>query len=123
MDNTGIIKKGLHPTIQKIIFGINSNNSIKDELIYNIQVDKAHIAMLLKQGLISQEQYNNLLEAIGSLERENFKSISKQQASRGIYLLYEDYLIEKLGLETGGVLQTGRSRNDLKATVFLLKLS
>src|SRR5215217_4622929 len=43
-------------------------------------------------------------------------------ARRGWFLLYEDYLIENLGAETGGILQTGRSRNDLNATVFRLRL-
>jgi argininosuccinate lyase len=121
MDNTGIIKKGLHSIIKEIIFGTNSDQDINEELIYNILVDKVHIEMLLKQGLISSEQYFNLSNTINHLEQVNFSPLLNKQADRGIYLLYEDYLIEKLGIETGGVLQTGRSRNDLKATVLLLK--
>jgi len=122
MDNTGIIKKGLDPLIRKILFS-NETSTLEDsDLVYSIWVDKAHIAMLLKQGLISVSQYDDLLSTIEELEKENFSSLQGQDAGRGIYLLYEDYLIEKLGIETGGVLQTGRSRNDLKATVLLLKL-
>ena len=36
--------------------------------------------------------------------------------------MYEGYLIEQLGAGIGGVLQTGRSRNDVKATVTSLRL-
>jgi argininosuccinate lyase len=36
--------------------------------------------------------------------------------------MYEQYLIERLGAEVGGVLHTGRSRNDLKATMLCLRV-
>jgi argininosuccinate lyase len=36
--------------------------------------------------------------------------------------MYEGYLIERLGADVGGVLHTGRSRNDLKATMTSLRL-
>ena len=36
--------------------------------------------------------------------------------------MYESYLIEQLGADTGGVLHTARSRNDLKATVTAMRL-
>ncbi|HET9770435.1 MAG TPA: lyase family protein, partial [Acidimicrobiia bacterium] len=44
------------------------------------------------------------------------------EARRGQYLLYEDWLVTRLGERTAGILRTGRSRNDLNATVLRLRL-
>ncbi|MFD9574663.1 lyase family protein [Streptomyces sp. NPDC059982] len=40
---------------------------------------------------------------------------------RGVYLAYESHLREELGEDVGGVLHTGRSRNDLNATTARLR--
>src|SRR5205823_6718531 len=51
-----------------------------------------------------------------------FAALRDRAAPRGLYLLYESYLIEQLGARAGGVLHTARSRNDLNATILRLRL-
>lgn len=78
--------------------------------------------MLAECGLVSSTQLTALLTSIAELEASEFRVLENRDAPRGLFLLYEDFLIEELGPETGGVLQTARSRNDLNATVLRLRL-
>jgi argininosuccinate lyase len=56
------------------------------------------------------------------LRAQNFVPLADKEPVRGMFLLYEDYLISTEGPEVGGLLQIARSRNDLNATVLKLRL-
>ncbi|MDQ3758079.1 MAG: argininosuccinate lyase, partial [Actinomycetota bacterium] len=118
MGATGRITSGLHPTITEIVFGADVDHAIDAELAHITQVDRAHLVMLVEQGLVAKETAATLLRAIDGLRAEGFASLRGKQAPRGLFLLYEQHLAGA----GGGVLQTGRSRNDLNATVLLLRL-
>lgn len=122
MKDTGRISKTLSEDLQDIIYGENSNYAIGCELQYVAKIDKAHILMLLKQKILSNENAKKLLSQIIELERNNFSDLKDKKTPRGIYFLYEDYLRNMIGDECGGMLQFGRSRNDLKATVLKIRL-
>jgi argininosuccinate lyase len=95
---------------------------VEFELRQISHVDRAHLVMLAERGIIGREQAARLLELILLLEADGFAPLHSASAPRGIYLAYEDFLIAELGAETGGVLHTARSRNDLNATVLRLRL-
>ena len=118
MSGTGRISTGLHPTITEIVFGTSVDDAIDAELAHITQVDRAHLVMLAEQGLVAEETARTLLRAIDDLRAQDFAPLRGKQAGRGLFLLYESHLAEA----GGGVLQTGRSRNDLNATVLLLRL-
>jgi len=120
MDNTGRITVGLSAAVRKLCFGRVS--AAADELEHMTQVDRAHVLMLAEQGLLAPGAARTLLGEIGRLRAEGFASLKSRPSTRGLYLLYEDYLIETLGPAVGGNLQLGRSRNDLNATVLRLRL-
>lgn len=122
MENTGRISHRLIPTARRIIFGKTADESIDAELVHITQVDRAHLVMLSRCRIINSNSAYELLQEIDKLCDCNFAPLREQSASRGLYLLYEDYLIEKLGEQIGGILQTGRSRNDLNATILRLRL-
>lgn len=92
------------------------------ELAAITRVDQAHLLMLAECGVIEEERALQLLSAIAKLQAEHYLPLWEKEASRGLFLLYEDYLIETEGVATGGILQTARSRNDLSATVLKLKI-
>lgn len=121
-ENTGRILEPLKPTARQLLFGENADPQIDADLSYMVQVDRAHLVMLLERGLVDRNRVCRLLSAIDELKASRFAQLRGRAAPRGLYLLYEDYLIERLGAETGGALQTARSRNDLKATVLRLRL-
>ena len=83
-----------------------------------IDVNKAHVLMLAKQGIIAKDVAARILE------------VAKEMAAMGthptfeitpeleeMYFNLENYLIGKVGMEIGGQQHTARSRNDLHATV------
>ncbi len=122
MENTGLISSYLKPTARQILFGKIDEGSTQSELTTISQVDRAHLVMLAESGLIEPVKICRLLREIEKLRNCHFDSLLGRTTPRGLYLAYEDYLIEKLGLDIGGILQTGRSRNDLNATTLKLRL-
>lgn len=122
LEQTGRISRGVTPTAQRILFGATDSESVASELKYVSQVDRAHLVMLAEQGLIDTARTRRLLETIGELADCGFAPLHGKTAVRGLFLLYEDYLIRQLGIETGGILHTARSRNDLNATTLRLRL-
>ncbi len=122
MENTGRIRHGLTPSARRMLFGETAEHSIDVELRFITEIDRAHLVMLVETCLVKREQACRLLRLIEELRSCRYEPLRNRIAVRGLYLLYEDYLIEQLGAETGGVLHTGRSRNDLNATVLRLRL-
>ncbi len=120
--DVGRLKTTLLPEIQAIL---NRKVSIDDkikELKLLTDIDEAHIVMLFQTKNISKTQAKSLLWQIKTLKTENFDDIKNNNAARGLYLLYENYLIQKLGIDIAGVAHTARSRNDINATLFKLNL-
>ena len=120
MDDTGRIRRPLTPTARRIVFGEPAAGP--SELELTTQVDRAHLVMLAEQGLVSRTAAAAVLGEIEYLRAQHFAPLDGAEARRGRYLLYEDWLASRLGERTAGVLRTGRSRNDLNATVLLLRL-
>ncbi len=120
MDDTGRIRRPLSPTARRIVFGEPIPGP--SELALVAQVDRAHLVMLAGQDLVDRPAAAALLGEIEFLRAGDFAPLRGAEARRGQYLLYEDWLAGRLGERTAGVLRTGRSRNDLNATVLLLRL-
>ena len=120
--NTGRLKDVLLPEIQELI---NKNNIVDDtikELEILADIDEAHIMMLLITNNIDSNKAKMLLQEITTLKTDNFDPVKNNNAPRGIYLLYENYLIQKLGINVAGDVHIARSRNDINATKFKLNL-
>jgi argininosuccinate lyase len=119
---TGRLLGELGPRTRRVVYGEPTQAELVAELALMVQVDQAHLVMLAQQRLIQPEAAARLLACIDELAAGRFSALRSRPAPRGLYLMYEGYLIERLGPEVGGVLQSGRSRNDLKATITLLRL-
>ena len=83
-----------------------------------LDVNKAHVLMLAKQGIIENDVAKKILAVT--------QDIASQQADpqfeitpnvEDLYFNFERYLIKQTSLEVGGQQHTARSRNDLLATV------
>src|SRR5262245_58188740 len=122
MENTGRIRSSLSPVARRILFESADRSAVEEDLRLSSEVDRAHIVMLAECGIVSRARAARLLRAIERLRASRFAPIINRYATRGLYLLYENYLIETEGPDIGGILQTARSRNDLNATVHKLKL-
>lgn len=114
---TGRLRRGVTARVARIVFAAD----LDTELPYLTEIDEAHLVMLAERGLVDRCVASALLREIGALRAADYAPLRGRPAPRGTYLMYESHLIERLGAEVGGVLQTGRSRNDLKATTHLLR--
>jgi argininosuccinate lyase len=118
--STGRITGELGRRTRRLIYGPLAPAEIDAELPLMMKVDQAHLVMLAEQKLISGEAARQLLAGIAALAADP-APLHGRPAPRGLYLMYEGYLIERLGADIGGVLHSGRSRNDLKATIAYLR--
>jgi argininosuccinate lyase len=127
MTDTGRIQTALHEEARSLLFEHHLEPSDPyearaEELRAMVDVDTAHLTMLADCGIVDTARVATLLETIDRLARSDFDALRRRPAPRGLYLSYESWLSETLGQEVGGVLHSGRSRNDLNATVLYLRL-
>jgi argininosuccinate lyase len=122
MENTGRIRKALSPSARQVIFSNRSESDVLEELWHMSRIDQAHLIMLAECGIVETDHCTKLIAAIDRLQKQNFSPVLPRISTRGLFLLYEDYLIETEGPEVGGILQTARSRNDLNATMLKRRL-
>nr|WKF55869.1 Argininosuccinate lyase [Paraburkholderia busanensis] len=86
-----------------------------------LTIEKAHLTMLRRQGVLSAAQFDALKEAVLALEAEP-ALLREHVSGRGDYFDYEHYVIERCGRDTGGMIQAARSRNDINSTHLLLTM-
>ena len=80
-------------------------------------INRAHAVMLGKQNILNHNTIAELLKVISELESEGGESLYKDPGPEDLYSTVEQALIKRVGPDIGGRLHTGRSRNDLAATV------
>jgi argininosuccinate lyase len=118
---TGRLVGELGARTRKVVYGELTQTELDAELPLMIRVDRAHLVMLVEQKLVSPDAAVALLRCMDELVADRYRPLLTRPAPRGLYLMYEGYLIERLGADVGGVLHSGRSRNDLKATITALR--
>lgn len=110
----------LDPEVKQIL-ELNSFSDL-NELELLSDINKAHIIMLNKCSIISSSQLYLILKAIKEIEENNFVKVKEiNHYGIGHYLAYEQCLVNMLGVKVAGTLHTGRSRNDINATITRLK--
>lgn len=122
MHDTGRITMPLDSRARAIVFGDADAAGVRDDLPLYVQIDRAHIVMLVESRILARDRAQRLLEAIGDLARQDYAPLQGRAAIRGSYLLYEHWLVERLGEHDGGAVHIGRSRNDINATMLRLRL-
>lgn len=115
----GKLKKDPAPSLIKYI----NLPGIEEDAEYSYQtyldLNKAHVVMCAKQGIIDQESAKIILKVTQEMaamgDHPNFPI---DPALESMYFNLEKYLIEHAGIEAGGKVHTARSRNDLVSTKF-----
>lgn len=107
--------------VNKLADDFNSSVSF-DKKMYkqDIQGSVSHAAMLGKCGIISSENAEKIITALGEIlsDIESGKLII-DESSEDIHMFIEDVLTKRIG-DTGKMLHTARSRNDQVALDFRL---
>ena len=97
----------------RLVYNFNASISF-DKKFYkqDMQGSMAHVRMLAKQGILTKEEQDQILEGIqGILADVENGTLEISEEYEDIHSFVEANLIERIG-EPGKKLHTGRSRND-----------
>jgi len=97
----------------------------EDERIFEEDIDgtEAHDIMLCEQGIITKEDLKRILSALERLRlSKEAGKITISPEFEDIHEFIEAYVIKEVGVEVGGKLHTGRSRNDQVAVDIRMKV-
>ena len=91
-------------------------SSLRDDeeiLMDDIEGTEAHVIMLAEQGIIPEQDAEKILRVLEELREKALKAeLVLEGEFEDIHEFIESFVIKKLGIEVGGKLHTGRSRND-----------
>ncbi|MHA1940927.1 MAG: argininosuccinate lyase [Promethearchaeota archaeon] len=114
------LKASINNKALKFISSLKEDLWIIEEDIIGTEV---HDIMLFEQNILSKEEISKILTILESIRE---KSLSKQlildQNFEDIHPFIEQEVIDKIGIEIGGKIHTGRSRNDQIAVDLRLKI-
>ena len=82
-----------------------------------MNINRAHVVMLCETGIIERGAAAALLRCLARMEAEGAGCVTLDPAKEDLYFNLEAEVIKRIGADIGGRMHTGRSRNDLYATV------
>jgi argininosuccinate lyase len=83
-----------------------------------IDINLAHVLMLSKRKIISNESAKRVITALSSIPRD----LQLNELLEDVHMNIEDYVISKAGKEAGGMLNLAKSRNDQVSTALRIAL-
>ncbi len=117
-NNRGRIRKPIAPEVVKYISDPVAKSDYETSYFTYLTVNRAHVLMLEKQGIISRDVCKKILKATREIEANPIApDFTKDSGIEDLYTTLERRLIKMVGLDVGGQQHTARSRNDLGATV------
>jgi argininosuccinate lyase len=115
----GIQKRGLTKASSEFISSLKDDSRLFD---IDIDVICAHNLMLYRQKILKREELAKILRGLEDargdkkLRKKITSGISPDPNLYDIHPIIEKYVIEKHGLDVGGKMNIGKSRNDQVAT-------
>ncbi len=91
--------------------------AISSKLSQGLLVDKAHVVMLVEQGILSRDHGAKILQSLAEIEALGANRFSINPSLGDEYVNIESYLFKAVGFDVAGGINTGRSRNDRSGTV------
>lgn len=82
-----------------------------------MKINQAHVVMLAERGIIRREVARGLLLCLAEMITAGPACLTLDPAKEDLYFNMESEVIGRIGADVGGQMHTGRSRNDLYATV------
>jgi len=103
---------------ESVLQFLSSGTSDLQIVSYDILGTEAHVIMLNEIGILNIDQLKKILKELEAILKDPDSLVIKGE---DIHEAIEIHLIEKLGLNLGGRIQVGRSRNDQVATDIRMK--
>ena len=91
----------------------------EDRLAWPMQLENhlAHVLMLMEQDIIPRSDGAKILGALLKVRREGPEIVGRRSGLTDLYSNLEEWVNGELGIEVGGRMHTGRSRNDMNLTI------
>ena len=86
------------------------------------QVDLAHAVMLAEQGIITNDELRELLNALRQLDFEAMRNRTYDGTFEDVFYLIQQEIAKRCDPDVAGKLHTARSRNDIDVTIYRLRL-
>ena len=110
-------KENLDKDVLNFLSSLNEDVNI---LSYDILGTQAHCLMLNKIGILTSDELSKILSSLSKIKYEsknkemiqNLPSKDELFLSEDIHELIESIVIQDIGIDIGGKMHTGRSRND-----------
>ena len=109
-------KEDLDRRALNFLSSIEIDNKI---LYYDILCTKAHLIMLYEIRLLNKDELASIVDELDRILRHPEKLM--KEGFEDIHEALEAHLITKIGIDVGGKVQTGRSRNDQVITDIRIK--
>ncbi len=111
------IKAGPAQEVVEYLFKPRALTSPGRDFRILLRINRAHVVMLLRQGILSSEHAKALLDVLSDLESQGVEALPFDPGLEDAYLNMEHAIIQRIGSDIGGRMHTGRSRNDIYATI------
>ncbi|MEM4649019.1 MAG: lyase family protein, partial [Nitrososphaerota archaeon] len=109
----GLYRSRLEEMDEEALSYLSSLAEDQEILLEDIEGTEAHVIMLCEQGIIPRDDAAKILSALEELREKALQGELRLEGGyEDVHELIESKVIEKLGIEVGGKLHTGRSRND-----------
>ena len=97
----------------KLVYNFNASIGFDQKFFYqDVQGSKAHVTMLAKQGILTEEEKNQIIAGLNSIVADvDAGKLEITSEYEDIHSFVEANLIDRIG-DAGKKLHTGRSRND-----------
>ena len=113
----GKMQGGMDPLVCQYVTTPELDNELKRSYQTFLDLNKAHVLMLAKQGIIKNDVAKAILRVNQKMaDMGDMPTFDYDYALEDIYPNLEKYLIDQVGIEIGGQQHTARSRNDLTVT-------
>lgn len=118
---SGRLKKSPDEVVQRLIIEPGLAKELSSHYEYFLDINTAHLLSLTDQGLLPEEEAAQIQRATEDMRMAGPEALPLSPRHEDLYFTIESDLIRRTGPELGGKLHTGRSRNDILATVARLR--
>jgi len=114
-----LLRKGRLSRARKDVVEFTSSiKADKKILRHVVSINKAHVVMLVEQGIINQNDGSKILGALAKLD----KGIEPSPDAEDAHMAVEEQVFKDVGEDVGGNLNLAKSRNDQVATAIRMSL-
>ena len=111
------LKEPVAPEVLQLLFQPRLDHDFQVSFGPITQINRAHVVMLRRQQIVTAEVAKALLGAFATMEQAGAAAYQPDPRLEDPYFNYEAVVTSIAGADTGGRMHTGRSRNDLGATL------